>query len=269
MITDLFSKYTRCLPAKHPSAGEAAVLLLEQWCCIYGFPEHIVSDRGGAFISDLNKAIMDLCEVKLQVTAAYHQSANGQTERFNQTMATMLTNYVGKDHKDWDVKLQQVVLAYNTLPHANTKEMPFFEMIGRTPVLQGSVYDQLDDEIGSGEDSNWKFRLGASLERSHANVRENSTQNKIKSETARAKKMVEHDFKVSDLVWLYVSHVKKGLSPKFSSPWQGPFRIVWFDGANNVRIVSPGNQAIGQVVHISRLKKYVMRYELPCSVEFD
>lgn len=50
--------------------------------------------------------------------------ANGVTERFNRTLATMLTMYCIQDQKDWDLYLPPVMMAYRSSVHSSTGQSP-------------------------------------------------------------------------------------------------------------------------------------------------
>ena len=59
-------------------------------------------------------------------TSSMRPQANGCVERFNRTLATMLTMYCEHDQKTWDKYLPQVMMAYRASVHSS---------IGKTPNL--------------------------------------------------------------------------------------------------------------------------------------
>ena len=63
----------------------------------------------------------------------------------------------------------------------------------------------------------------------------------------------KQQFNVGDYVWLYNPAVKKGLSPKLTRPYSGPYRIVEIHGDVNASLVSP-NGGRRQRVHLNRLR---------------
>ena len=65
-------------------------------------------------------------------------------------------------------------------------------------------------------------------------------------------------FKEGDYVWLYSPAVKRGLSPKLSISYTGPFKILKLHSDNNVSIVHTqgGRQ---QRVHLNRLRHHYRR----------
>jgi len=54
------------------------------------------------------------------VTSPSHPQTNGQTERFNRTMHTILNHYVAEHPRSWDQLLGALTLAYNSRPHRST-----------------------------------------------------------------------------------------------------------------------------------------------------
>ena len=70
----------------------------------------------------------------------------------------MLFRFVDQQkQKDWDIKLNKLSFAYNTVVHAITKLSPFELMFGRVSKLPiDLVYDQTDsDELKAKIDVEW------------------------------------------------------------------------------------------------------------------
>ena len=66
-------------------------------------------------------------------TSAYHPQTNGQVERYNQTIASMLHNYVNEHQDDWDVYVGPLTYAYNSHIHRTTRTTPFELVLNRPP----------------------------------------------------------------------------------------------------------------------------------------
>ncbi|GFW82953.1 transposon Ty3-I Gag-Pol polyprotein, partial [Trichonephila clavipes] len=77
-------------------------------------------DRGAVFRSRLVSSLVDLCNIDHRFTTAYHPQTNGLTERFNKTLADMLSMYVDVEQKNWDEILPFVTFAYNTAKQETT-----------------------------------------------------------------------------------------------------------------------------------------------------
>ncbi|GFW66077.1 transposon Ty3-I Gag-Pol polyprotein [Trichonephila clavipes] len=70
---------------------EIAKFLLEEIVLRHGAPRVIITDRGAVFRSRLVSSLVDLCNIDHRFTTAYHPQTNGLTERFNKTLADMLS----------------------------------------------------------------------------------------------------------------------------------------------------------------------------------
>ena len=68
----------------------------------YGVPKTLLSDNGPQFSSRLFQCVCDILGVTNLFTSAYHPQTNGQTERYNRTIVSMLRNYVNEHQNDWD-----------------------------------------------------------------------------------------------------------------------------------------------------------------------
>ncbi|GFY24292.1 hypothetical protein TNCV_1013411 [Trichonephila clavipes] len=88
-------------------------------------------NRGAVFRSRLVSSLVDLCNIDHRFTTAYHPQTNGLTERFNKTLADMLSMYVDVEQKNWDEILPFVTFAYNTAKQETTGFTPFYLLHGR------------------------------------------------------------------------------------------------------------------------------------------
>ncbi|GFV80509.1 hypothetical protein TNCV_2150431 [Trichonephila clavipes] len=102
VCTDYSTRYaiTKALPTAE--VDEIAKFLLEEIVLRHGAPRVIITDRGAVFRSRLVSSLVDLCNIDHRFTTAYHPQTNGLTERFNKTLADMLSMYVDVEQKNWD-----------------------------------------------------------------------------------------------------------------------------------------------------------------------
>lgn len=91
VVVDRLTKFATFILLAHPiSAISVAQLFLDQIYKLHGLPEAIVSDRDKIFTSAFWKQLFNLLGVSLNLSAAYHQQTDGQTERVNQCLETYL-----------------------------------------------------------------------------------------------------------------------------------------------------------------------------------
>ena len=82
----------------------------------YGFPVHIISDRGTQWNNEFFRAMCTEAGVALRISTAYHAETNGLVERTNEPVEAAIRHYVSPDLADWDRHLPLVEFALNTLP---------------------------------------------------------------------------------------------------------------------------------------------------------
>ena len=100
-------------------------------------------------MTEINK----LLQVRFLQTSPYHPQTNGLTKRFNKTLTTMLSMYVGAHQKDWDIYIPYVLLAYRSSVHASTADTPYFLMHGHDIQLPSTLSEfQQQQEWESTED---------------------------------------------------------------------------------------------------------------------
>ncbi|GFV42694.1 transposon Ty3-I Gag-Pol polyprotein [Trichonephila clavipes] len=120
-----------CTEMSLAEVDEIAKFLLEEIVLRHGAPRVIITDRGAVFRSRLVSSLVDLCNIDHRFTTAYHPQTNGLTERFNKTLADMLSMYVDVEQKNWDEILPFVTFAYNTAKQETTGFTPFYLLHGR------------------------------------------------------------------------------------------------------------------------------------------
>ena len=177
------------------------------------------------FTVNLNsEVITSLCNqlgITRTRTTAYHPQANGQVERFNRTLESMLSKVINDNQKEWDIHLPKVLFAYRTSIHESTGFSPFLVtygqsatlpidvMLGRIPLFSG----------GGKEIPEYVEHVGLSLRAAYSKVRQNAEKAHKTNKSRYDKKDSGYNFAVGDLVWLYVPAVKPGQTKKFSCLW--------------------------------------------------
>ena len=133
-VIDGFSKWIELYPCSDQTA-ETAALCLKKWCCRYGFPLDITSDRGAAFVSELFGAFLKLWKIAPHLTSSYHAAANAKVERMHAVMEAMLRSFVDDHPDDWEEALDEVQLAFRDAafdPSGPPSEIVFGQSL-RTP----------------------------------------------------------------------------------------------------------------------------------------
>ena len=121
-------------------AKTTAKNLFENFIVHYGFPARLHSDQGRNFESDVIKELCALAGVDKTRTNLYHAMGNGVTERFNQTLLTMLCTREDRQKGDCKSYVAPPVHSYNATRHDSTGFSPYFLMFGRHPRLAVDAY---------------------------------------------------------------------------------------------------------------------------------
>lgn len=135
VVTDHFTKLAHAFPCVNQKAKQVAKKLWDNVFCVYGFPQRIHTDQGTNFESTLIAELLKLAGVAKSHTTVYHPMGNGETERFNRTLGSMLRSLPLKEKHNWPAQIQTLTFAYNATVHETTGYAPFQLMFGRIPKL--------------------------------------------------------------------------------------------------------------------------------------
>jgi len=129
-----FTKYLRVLPCNiNITAQATAKLVFDNLGSIFGLPRRLISDRDPRFTSAFWKKYCEILGTRLNMSTADHPQTDGQSEKANDTVKTMLRAFVYKRPTAWDESLPAVEHAYNTTVHATTGYTPYFLTFGKDP----------------------------------------------------------------------------------------------------------------------------------------
>jgi hypothetical protein len=214
-----------------------AQIFIEEIVCRHGAPRFLLSDRGTNFIGSLAKEIYSMLNIKKINTTPYHPQANGRTERFNYTLATMLSMYVNDNQLDWDAYLPYVLFAYRTSIHSLLKESPYYLLYGRLPLtpLDSMLLSPLSGEENKqggkyegGEHEIYLNDLQARLQMAHdlAKKHHQSAADKTAAFNADLDPATLIHYEVGDKVLICEPPSRKGITRKLYKPFKGPYLIT-------------------------------------------
>ena len=253
VITDLFTKWVEAFPLKDATATTLATTILNEVICRYGVPSGLHSDQGANLCSSVIYSLCELLGIAPTRTSAYHPEGNGQVERFNRTLQSILAKTVDANQDTWDSQLPKALFAYRTAVHETTGFTPFHLTFARSPQLPVDV--MLGRVLPATLRSYPQFVQDAHKQMATSC---NIAQQHLRAQHLHNKKLHDKDttavpFCVGDRVWLYTPVVPKGKTKKFTSFWKGPYTIVDKTGEVNYKIqLIGGTQTF--VVHRNRLK---------------
>ena len=131
VLQDHFSKYVVVYVTKDQTARTAAETLRNGYFGLFGEPAYLVSDQGKAFMGHIITHLCDLYRVQKLRTLPYHAQTNGQVERMNQTIISMIGKLEENKKACWSEHLPELLLAYNATRSAVTGYSPYYLLFGR------------------------------------------------------------------------------------------------------------------------------------------
>lgn len=225
VFTDYLTKWVEAFSIREADSKAIARLFVMEIVARFGAPRKLNSDRGTVFMSELSTAIYDFMNVKKIFTTPYHPQTDGLTERFNKTVAQMLTAYVNENQTNWDQILPLVLLAYRTARQSSTRETPFFMTYGRDAFLPlNRIFpSELDEDYTPDE---YTEKLLTNLKSAFKTADVNETTAKNAQERNYNIGRVPITFDVDQLVWYYSPKRVKNQVQKLSPLWTGPFIVA-------------------------------------------
>jgi hypothetical protein len=258
VITDYVTKYTVTVPLRNKKARTVARALYDHWITWISFPERIQSDRGGEFTGKVCKHLYAVCQAKKLQTTPYHPQANGQVERFNQTMADMLSKLCHKEQRKWSEYLGTITMEYNATVHSATKESPHFLLMGKEFWFPEDILVN-SQKI---QDPKWtNSNFPELMERLEEAVKRVEVQSKRNAKYYN-KKRLPGKFKVGQKVWEIIqSRTDKegGTHRKLVLQGEGPFEIVSISRDENTCRIHVGDEE--KTLNMARVKAYTERPE--------
>ena len=252
IIADYFTKWPEAFAIPNQEATTIANLLVREVVCRYGVPLELHSDQGRNFESTVFAEMCSLLGIGKTRNTPYHPQSDGMVERLNRTLETQLSMFVQDHQKDWDVYLPMLMMAYRTAIHDSTKCSPAKLMFGRELKLPIDLLYGRPSEEKSYNSTTYAEQLLQTLEHTHEFARKCLELASDKMRTYYDGRSSQQRLMTGDAVWLHVPQRKKGISPKLSRPWQGPY-VVTKCINDLIYKIQLGPRAKPKIVHHNRL----------------
>ena len=141
VIIDRFSRFFQAVPLTGITADECINAFIRHWVSLFGCPEHIYTDRGKQFTSNLWLKMCHHLGSKSHQSTAYHPQAQGIVERLNRTLKTSLK--CQEDASQWYDRLPWVMLALRNMPKQDLSDSTPSELVFGQPVrLPGEFFEE-------------------------------------------------------------------------------------------------------------------------------
>jgi len=196
--------------------------------------------------------------IKDAFSTPLHPQSNGLIERFNCTLGTMLTMYCHSNQREWDLCLQQVLMANISSLNCSTGQTPNKIVFGRDIILpmQACIGPPPTSDVDSDvSPESYVCDLQQQLESIHDIASE-----VIKTKAVYRKRQYDlyskkRNFSIGDAVWLFEKVSKPGVCSKLSFHWKGPC-LVTKKIDDLVYVVKRSSKQPAKPIHIDRLMKY-------------
>ncbi|SYW74696.1 uncharacterized protein UHO2_01562 [Ustilago hordei] len=250
VIVDRLTKFAILAPThKTVTAKQTAVLLYGHMVRLFGYPDHMVSDRGRQFISGAWKAFAEQMGVKHSLSTAYHPQTDGQTERVNQVIEQYLRMYCNYEQNDWANLLDTAAFVYNNTVHNSIGVSPFFACYGWNP----KAHPDIPQRLGVNDPGRFEYLMDGKERCKYLQEQIREAQRRSVNQYNRKHKDIE--FKVGDMVYINRRNWKtRRPTPKLDTRFAGPYPVQERIGRRAYRITLPANLRVHDVFHVSMLE---------------
>lgn len=252
-IVDAFTKYVFVKPVKTTKTKDT-LKVLENTFYDFGLPSRIISDRGTSFTSTAFKGFCDSHGIKHILNAVACPRANGQAERFNQTILDSLIKYsTGNDERDWDSYTGKIQWGLNATINASTQKTPSEALFGV------KLRDSISIKLNIGVDESKLINLQELRKEISSNIKKDQEKQKNRYNSGRAPAVI---FEEGDLIKLTrTNFYNQGKSTKLVSKFIGPYTIIKALGNDRYKIADiPGfgkKRSFESVVAADRMRPWI------------
>jgi hypothetical protein len=267
VVVDRYSKTVLLVPCRTTITGkEAGLEAMKVLLPHAGLPKSIVSDRDVRFTGQFWGQWWQKMGTKLDMSTAYHPQSNGQTERTNRTIQTLIRIHLAQRKGEWDEWLPMVAAAYNSTVHESTGRTPF-ELSKNHPnsidPLQWAL-GQNDEERREGTNEE-ASRIWKDYQAIWEETRKRMEQQREKQRRYADERRRDVEYKAGDRVMLSTKNFRMKAG-KLSEKWVGPYLVkeMKSDGVSVVLELPSEFGRTHPVFHVSLVKPFVESgYEWP------
>jgi hypothetical protein len=236
------TKAVLLIPCKEEMTTEGFLELYRERAFPYiGIPRRLISDRDVRFTSGLFKELCAQLAIKHNMSTAYHPQTDGQSERTNQSVETILRIYCNQAQDNWREWLPVVQYIINSRPSATTKASPYELWMGYTPQTHQPTRPSQLPHFERRKLELYQARKAAQNAMTQA-------------QSLWEKKTTYTEYQKGDKVWLEGKNLKTTHpTNKLRDKRFGPFLVSEVLGKVNYRLDLPPNWKIHNVFHASVL----------------
>ena len=258
VISCYFTKWVEAVAIPDQTAITVARALVEEVVCRFGTPAYVHSDQGRQFEGTVYQEMCKLLSIKKTRTAPYHPESDGMVERYNKTLAKLLSAFVNEEHTDWDQLLPYVMMAYRSSEHETTGFTPNYMMLGR------EISVPMDIQFGSPVErtfaSDWVNKLRERMEWAHDLARANINSAMLRQKRYHDSKLFWESFEPGDKVFVFFPLTQPGRCRKFRGLWRGPC-LVKSKLSDLTYVIKLNTGSTEYIAHVDNIKGYETRLD--------
>ncbi|GBM02982.1 Pro-Pol polyprotein [Araneus ventricosus] len=232
-IIDAFTKFVWTYPTKSTTSAEV-IAKLEIQKAVFGSPFQIISDRGTAFTSGDFADYFAKEEIKHHAITTGQPRANGQIERINQTIVSVLSKLSLENPNKWYKFTNELQKTINSTYQRSIDTTPF-ELLFGTKMNTGGL-DKLKEMVEADYQAN--FEAQREEPRMHAKQQISNIQ-EVNRKTYNLRRREPKPYRVGDLV--AIKRTQFGPNMKLKPKYFGPYSITRANGGNTFDVIKEKN----------------------------
>ena len=260
VATEYLTKWAEAKAVRTDTAAHAATFLFENIISRFGCPKILVSDRGAHFLNSTIEAMTSRFQIDHRKTTSYHPQTNGQTERVNGTLVTILRKTIRDSKRDWDVKLTAALWAYRTTFKVTTQATPFSLVYGIEATLPiefevESLRVAVETRLTDSQSLRRRLTVLEELDESRRLSAQHIEAIQRRRKIAFDKRHKKRTLRVGMLILLQDGR-KKDFPGKFDAVWMGPYIVSEVFDNNSVQLTTLSGEKFPHRTAGSRCKEY-------------
>ncbi len=219
--------YISCTAAEEDiSAEKIARLMINHVWKLHELSNIIISNRKSQFISHVWKVVCQTLKIIIKLSIAFRSKTNEQSEIVNQEMKRYLRNYCNYQQNDWSNWLLMTEFAFNAAVSTFIELFAFminyefasrmsFDLISNEEFVNERIQDKKALNIIDKMKNIWNF-----IKQKLANNQD------AKKRHADRKKNSLSEYKLNDMIWLFIKNIKIERSfKKLNHKWIESYKV--------------------------------------------